>query len=192
MKLGEMDEELTADLSTKFFVKGPEVSRAHWKKWFPIVRSGKKIEGLALAPLNECGFEPDIIIIYCSPAQARQLMMAAQFTDGEPVHADFDIVGACMQAVVPILNGKQDYTVAMPDDGEYERALVLEDEMLFSMSAAKLPEVMDAFHTYKAMGFCHRKLRMDMNIEYPRPDFYNNAMKKWGLKTSDDIWDLEH
>ena len=180
LKQREVDEETYNDLGCRFFLKDRNVSLDHFGKIFPRVE--KPVAGLALAPLSTCTFEPDVIVIYCTPSQARQFFMAAQFTTGEPVVAHFDIVGSCMQAIVPILNGEKDYHLAMPDDGEYERSLCYEDEMLFSVSKDKAQEMMDSFHALQSWGFGHKKLAYDMNFEFPRPDFYNNAMKKWGLK----------
>ena len=31
--------------------------------------------------------------------------------------------------------------------------------------------------------FGYKKLALDMNIEYPRANFYNVMFEKWGLKT---------
>lgn len=180
-----MDEETKKDLGCRFFLKSPEVSLDHFDRYFP--RTKKPVNGLALAPLSTCTFEPDVVVAYCTPSQARQFLMAAQFTTGEPVRADFDIVGSCMQAIVPILNGEKSYHLAMPDDGEYERSLCYEDEMLFSVGKEKLEEMMDSFHALKSWGFGHKNLAYDMNLEFDRPDFYVNAMKKWGLKEG-NIW----
>ena len=141
-----------------------------------------------MAPLSTCNFEPDVVVIYSTPSQVRQLIMGAQYATGEPVKAEFDIVGSCIQAIVPVLNGEKDYNLSLPDDGEYERSLVLEDEMLFTVSKKKLDELMESMRAIRAIGFGHKSLAMDMNLEYPRPDFYNNAMKKWGLKTG-ELWD---
>ena len=187
LKLGKMDEQMYENLGDKFFMKDPEISKKHFREKFPRLRSERPIEGLALAPLATCSFEPDVVVIYCDPAQARQLLMGAQFATGEPVHADFDIVGSCMQAIIPILNGDKPYNLAMPDDGEYERSLVLENEMLFAVGREKLEELYTSMKTIQSFGFGHKTLAMDMNLEYPRPEFYNNAMKAWGLKTG-PLW----
>ena len=188
LKQGEMDEELYEDLGCRFFLKDPEVSRKRFRTKFPVLKSDRPVEGLAMAPLSTCNFEPDVVVIYSTPSQVRQLMMGAQYATGEPVKAEFDIVGSCIQAIVPVLNGEKDYNLSLPDDGEYERSLVLEDEMLFTVSKKKLDELMESMRAIRAIGFGHKSLAMDMNLEYPRPDFYNNAMKKWGLKTG-ELWD---
>jgi uncharacterized protein (DUF169 family) len=186
LKQRELDEETYNDLGCKFFLKDRDVSMAHFEKYFP--RVDKPVAGLALAPLSTCTFEPDVIVAYCTPSQMRQFLMAAQFMTGDPVAAHFDIVGSCMQAIVPILNGTKDYHVAMPDDGEYERSLCYEDEMMFSVGKNKVEDLMNSFRALKSWGFGHKNLAYDMNLEYPRPEFYNNAMKKWGLKEG-PIWE---
>lgn len=188
LRLGEMDDDMNYELGSKFFLKDPDISRERFKKFFPRINEDLKLEGLALAPLDKVNFVPDAVVIYCDPAQARQLMMAAQYVTGEPVTATFNIVGACIQALVPVLNGEKDYNYNMPDDGEYERSLVLENETLFTVSSRKIDELMEGMRSITGSGFGHKALAMDMNLEYPRPDFYNRAMEKWGLKTSSDLW----
>ena len=187
LKLGKMDEQMYENLGDKFFMKDPETSKKHFREKFPVLKPNKPIEGLAMAPLSTCGFEPDVVVIYCDPAQARQLLMAAQYATGEPVHADFDIVGSCIQAIVPVLNGDKDYNLTMPDDGEYERSLVLENELLFTVSKRKIDEMYESYCFIRSAGFGHKVLAMDMNLEYPRPQFYDDARRAWGLKTG-EIW----
>ena len=44
--------------------------------------------------------------------------------------------------------------------------------------------------TINKMGFGYKQLAMDMNIDYPRAEFYNVMFKKWGLETGEQ-WDFE-
>ncbi len=191
LRQGEMDEALYEELGTRFFMKDREISKKHFRnpEQFPILKTEKPLAGLALAPLRTCNFDPDVVVIYCNPAQARQLLMGAQYTYGVPVQASFNIVGACIQAIVPVLNGEKDYNLTMPDDGEYERALVLEDEILFTVSGRKLDELADSVKALQDRGFGHKMLAYDMNFEYPRARFYNYAMDRWGLRTEENWQD---
>ncbi len=41
------------------------------------------------------------------------------------------------------------------------------------------------------MGFGFKRLAYDMNLEYPRADFYNDMFAKWGLLTGKAWTDTE-
>jgi len=36
-------------------------------------------------------------------------------------------------------------------------------------------------------GFGYRQLAPDMNLNYPRPEFYDNMFEKWGLERG-ELW----
>ena len=190
LRLGEVDEAMEEDLGTKFFIRDHDACMRHFREIFPRIDPELGVQGLALAPLEDTNFVPDCIVIYCDQAQARQLMMGGQFATGEPVTASFDVVGSCIQAIVPVLNGEKDYNFTVPDDGEFERALTLDDEFYFTVSSRKADELMEAIRWFRKIGFCHSKLAMHMELEYPRPQFYDDAMRDWGLKTG-PLWDMK-
>ena len=185
-RLGEMTEEDYDYVGSSFFVRGTEASRRFFRKNFPLIKEGQDIPGLALAPLASCTFEPDIIVVYCVPDQLRQLMMAVKYCTAEIVQPSFDTVGSCVNSVVPIINGDKPYNLCIPDPGEFERALTSENEMIFTLRADRVDELLDGIHTINDMGFGYKQLSMDLNLEYPRAEFYNVMFKKWGLKTGDE------
>ena len=187
LRLGEIDEAMENELGTKFFIRDEDTCMRHWREIFPRINPELGLQGLAVAPLEDATFEPDCVVIYCDQAQARQLMMGAQFVTGEPVQASFDVVGSCIQAIVPVLNGEKDYNFTVPDDGEFERALTLDDEFYFTVSSRKIEEMMEGIRWFKKIGFGHGKLAMHMELEYPRPQFYDDSMKAWGLKQG-ELW----
>ena len=189
LRLGEIDEAMENELGTKFFIHDADTCMRHWRDIFPRINPDLGLEGLALAPMESADFVPDCVVIYADQAQSRQLMMGAQFVTGEPVTASFDVVGSCMQAIVPVLNGEKDYNFTVPDDGEFERALTLDDEFYFTVSLRKLDEMMEGIRWFKKIGFGHGSLAMHMELEYPRPQFYDDAMKAWGLKQG-ELWKM--
>ena len=89
---------------------------------------------------------------------------------------------------MPVLNGERDYNVSIPDAGEYERSLCGENEMMYTVSAARLEEFMEAVRGLVAKGFSYKQLAYDIRPDYLRPAFYNKKNKKWGLATSDELW----
>lgn len=75
---------------------------ANWARSFPRLRVGEYV-GIVSSPLDECSFEPDVIIIYCDPAQLTQILIAKNCVDGGDVSCRMSGHAACVYAVVPIL-----------------------------------------------------------------------------------------
>ena len=167
------------------FIEDPQKAREFFEKSYPRLNYGESI-GLALAPLDSCNFTPDLILIYARPAQLRSMLMAVKFKTGELLKCEFDAVDSCVYSTVPVLqNGN--YRITVPDPGEYERALTDEDEMIFSVPAAKLEELLDGLNKLSAMGFGYKQLFMEMKLDFARPQFYDDLFKRWGLDQG-EIW----
>ena len=47
----------------------------------------------------------------------------------------------------------------------------------------KVGELVESISRIKTMGFGYKELALDMNIDYPRAEFYNKMFEKWGLET---------
>lgn len=182
----DLDEKDVEYLGSIQFIKDPAKSLEFYKAHFPMIDPEKKKAGIAIAPLESCTFEPDVVVVYCNPAQLRQLLMAAKYHDALVPPSNLQTVNSCGAAVLPVLNGKTHYNTAIPDPGEFERALAWDDEMIFTVSAEKLETLMDALRSIEAMGFGFGRLAYDMNLEYPRARFYNEMFEKWGLPTGSE------
>ncbi len=170
-------------VGTKMFIKDPHRSVEFYKEHYPMIDPSKVKEGLAVAPLNSCTFAPDAVVIYCVPSQLRQLFMAARYNEAVIPQSCLQTVNSCGAAILPVINGFADYNLAMPDAGEFERALVWDDEMIFTVSGSKLDVLTDGVRGIARMGFGHKQLAHDMNLEYSRAEFYNEMFEKWGLRT---------
>jgi len=137
-----------------------------------------------MAPLESSDFVPDIAIIYCRVAQLRTLIMAAKYQESGLFSVIPDTVASCCYATIPLLNG-QEFSVTLPDPGEYERSLAGEDEIIFSARGDCLGKLMDGFEAIARSGFDYMNLTLDMNLNFPRAQFYNDIFSKWGLSTGD-------
>ena len=173
-------------MGTKFFIKDPERSKRFLREEYPVLRSERQPIGFTLAPLRSCNFIPDIITVYCRPAQIRSILMAAKMQSGDMLNVTLDPVDSCVHSSIPVLNG-QDYNITFPDPGEYERAMTDEDEVMFTMRAEKLPELLEGLRFLSGAGFGYQQLSMDMPMNFPRPEFYNVMFEKWGLD-SGEVW----
>jgi len=176
-----VEEEDYENLGSKFFVKDPKWGVEYFRNDYPRLNDSNVI-GFSIAPLRSCTFVPDLVCTYCRPAQIRSFQMAAKFQSGRMLELRLDPVDSCVHSTIPVLNG-QDYNITFPDPGEYERALADEDEVMFTMRAEKLPEIVDGIEFLCRTGFGYKELSMEMAYDFPRPKFYNDMFEKWGLET---------
>jgi uncharacterized protein (DUF169 family) len=148
---------------------------------FPRFEYGKYI-GMVTAPLKSASFVPDAVLVYSSPAQLRTLLMVAKFQEKATIKSEFDPIDSCAYSVVPVITGNQ-YRITIPDPGEYSRAFAAEDEIIFSIPKDKLPGLIEGIKRTAEM----RQQREEwshvlMRPDFPRPDFYKQLFKKWGLE----------
>ena len=184
--LVELDEDDIDYMGSKFFFKDPAIGRDFLKNTYPRLRTEKKIAGFSLAPLEKTDFVPEIITIYCRPAQIRSIMMAVQFETGEELKLTLDSVDSCVHSSIPVLNGKP-YNLTVPDPGEYERGLTDEDEMMFTLRAENLEALVRNLTFLSKAGFGYRELAYGLQYDTPRPEFYIKMFEKWGLMTG-ELW----
>jgi uncharacterized protein (DUF169 family) len=176
-----LDEGDLEYLGDKHFIKDMEISRTYFRNDYPRLHTAREVVGIALAPLSEIEFSPDVICVYCRPGQLRSLLMAAKYESGQVVESSLDTCASCVHGIIPVLNGVKPYNLSIPDPGEYERSLCDEDAMIFTMRSDRLEEVMRGLQTINKNGFGFKQLTLDMNLDYARPEFYNNMFEKWGL-----------
>ncbi len=182
-KFCPLDEEDVNNVGSKLFMKDPQKSLKFFKEKYPWLNTeqyDKRPVGYTVAPLDTCNFIPDVIVTYCRVSQMRALIMATKFQDGDVFDVMPDTIVSCCYCTIPLLNGKK-YNIAVPDPGEFERSLVDEDEIIFSARADALPDLMEGLKGLDAMHFGYAHLKYDMNLDYPRAQFYNDLNKKWGL-----------
>jgi uncharacterized protein (DUF169 family) len=174
------DKVITAN-----FVEDPQKARSFFENCYPRLDEGTCI-GMALAPLDTANFEPDLILVYLKPAQLRSALMSIKYKSGELLQCELDSVDSCVHSTVPLIkNGK--YRVTVPDPGEYERGLTDEDEMILSVPADKLHELVEGLELLSSRSFGYKQLHMEMKTDFPRPQFYDDLFKMWGLDTG-EIW----
>ena len=182
----ELEEPDYETMGTKLFVSDPRKGVEFFRTKYPRLAKKGAI-GFSIAPLSTCSFEPDLVCVYCRPAQIRTLLMVPKLNTGELLDISLDPVDSCVHSTIPVLNGK-DYNVTFPDPGEYERGLTDEDEVMFTFRAEKLPEVLGTLEAVRPMGLGYRQLRMELATDFGRPQFYMDMFEKWGLPRG-ELWD---
>jgi uncharacterized protein (DUF169 family) len=160
-------------------IKDIDASREFFSK-FPRLPAGQ-YTGLVVSPLASSSFEPDLMLIYCSNAQLRSMAWAIKNETGKLIETQLDAIDSCVYScVVPLKTGE--YRVTLPDVGEYERAMADEDEIILSVPGHRIEELVKGLHAFYNRGMGYSQLSREMQFEFPRPPFYNDLFKIWGLE----------
>jgi uncharacterized protein (DUF169 family) len=157
-------------------VKTPD-SMARLAESFLSFDVGKYI-GVLTAPLKKASFVPDVVLIYLNPAQLRGLVMPMMYGGASQVSTHLFLPSCAHCVVNPVKTGK--YGVVIPDPGEYQRALTLEEEVIFAAPREKVPTLMAGLKSRGRM-YSHRDQYMSMLPDFEQPQFYKDLFKSWGL-----------
>ncbi len=151
--------------------------------YFPCFEVGKYV-GIVSAPLKTANFEPDVVLIYCNNVQLRNLISIVKYREKSLVKSEFDPIDSCVFSIVPVMQTGE-YRITLPDPGESERAMADEDEIIFSVPKDKLEGLVEGLReTASRTGGSIRQNR-DLMPDFPRPKFYIELFKKWGLDTEE-------
>ncbi len=114
----------------------------NWAQAFPRLEVGRYI-GVMSAPLKTANFEPDLVMIYCTPAQLTQLLIAVNWIDGRDITCRMSGHAACVYSVVPVVQSGQ-CQVTSPCRGDLGRAAASEHEMIFTAPTEKVTDLVTA------------------------------------------------
>lgn len=135
--------------------------------------------GILTAPLSGAKFEPDVVIIYSDTGQLRRLLLAMK-PENIPLVSGHYFPPSCAHAVVtPMLTGE--YRVVIPDPGEYARALCGDDEIMFAVPGGKIENLVADLINAQDGDLPFARENMMMRPDFPLPDLYKNAFKRWGM-----------
>ena len=178
--LVEPPKDFLEGSGSAFFVQSKEGARQRSQD-IALLPHGK-YAGMVLAPLHKANFAPDLTMIYCNASQLRHMLFALMNKNGRRVTSTLDPVWSCVHSIVPsLLNGECEVTV--PDPGDFERASVGDDEMIFTVPAGMMTEFMDGVRHYEKMGMGYRSFARELKGDFQQPPFYQQYFKQWGLDT---------
>jgi len=109
------------------------------------------IGSILIGPLNKVDFDPDLVLVYGSPAQIIRLVQGALYHEGGAIESRFSGRCACSQEFIyPYLSGK--CNVIIPAQGERLFAMTADDEMVFSIPGGKLAAVLEGLEITHKRG----------------------------------------
>jgi uncharacterized protein (DUF169 family) len=135
--------------------------------------------------MKKADFDPDLVMIYSTPGQLRNLLFFMQYKEGSLMASEFDPIGSCVHAVVPvILQGK--CRITLPDPGDYERALAGDDEVIFSVPKEKVENLMAGLRHFEDIERGPTRWTPMMRPDFPRPEFYKTLFGMWGMDVEEE------
>ena len=75
--------------------------------------------------------------------------------------------------------------VALPDFGEYERALAGDDEIILSVPKSRMEEFRTGLIEKEQGKFGHSGTSYMMLPDFPQPPFYKRLFARWGLSEAE-------
>jgi uncharacterized protein (DUF169 family) len=110
---------------------------------YPLIPPG---EAIVLAPLASAGFEPDVILVYGTPAQMMVLLCALQVKDFERFQFFFIGEGSCADSLAQCyVTGKP--ALSLPCYGERSFGAVEDDELLLAIPPGMREKTIDGLET---------------------------------------------
>lgn len=172
------------EISRLLGIQDPEQADRFFEE-FPRLPVGK-YQGVLLSPAQSAEFEPDVLLVNCdNNFQLRSLLSAIKFKSGKLLEVHLDPVDSCVHTLVKTMITK-DYTVAIPDPGDQERALTDSNEIIMGIPVGKLPDLMEGMDFLETWHMGYRDMKKEMMFDFPRPPFYNRVFESWGMEQGQD------
>jgi uncharacterized protein (DUF169 family) len=131
------------------------------------------------APLESADFEPDIFILYGSPAVMTQIMLAKNWLDGEDILTTMSGHAACVYYVVPALK-QQGWRMSIPCGGDLRRTGLDDYSMVFSAPIGVLGDLLAGLRAIRDTG-CGLPSSPSFAVEYPLEESYVEIGKAIGM-----------
>lgn len=106
---------------------------------------------VAAAPLNDCPFEPQAVVIYCTPGQAMRLVQSTLFEEGGAMESSSAGAQGCSQYLSRvILEDKPRYI--LPGNGDRIFGHVEDHQMAFSLPLSNAGRLAEGIEKTQAGG----------------------------------------
>ena len=113
---------------------------------YPLVPPG---EAVVVAPLAAARFDPDVVLVYGTPAQLMVLMCALQVKDFERFQFFFIGEGSCSDSLAQCyITGKP--ALSIPCYGERAFGSVEDDELILAIPPAMMEKAIEGLHTLES------------------------------------------
>jgi len=111
-----------------------------------------KFRYLLISPIQTADFEPDLVVVYCEPAQANRLVQSAGGIPGVGVSASASGGLDCGDVVSRTINSDECQFV-LPSGGDLIFAGTQNHEVVFTMPRSKVERVIKGLEDTHKLGF---------------------------------------
>ncbi len=127
-----------------------------------LFRLDENFLGLVISPLSRTRVVPDVVLVYCLPAQAMRLVQSYLFLQGGAMtFSSTGRIGSCHEGVIkPLVTGEPQLVLLGNGDRVWGGAQ--DSEVLFSCPAGKLEALIDGL-----------KQTHEAGLRYPVPSYMN-------------------
>ena len=102
-----------------------------------------EFEGLVMSPLEKTKIEPDLIMIYCNPAQIIPLIHSTLSKEGGRLNfSSQTAVASCSDGIAQTIL-KEKPNLVLPGVGDRAFAMTREDELIFTIPSSMIDIVLD-------------------------------------------------
>jgi uncharacterized protein (DUF169 family) len=123
-----------------------------------------KYGGVVISPLTRTKIVPDIILVYGNPAQIMRLIQGAMYKEGKRVKSELaGMVASCTGGIIRTFNTGE-YQVAVLGNGDRVFAVSHDNEMLFTIPAAKADDIIVGMRAQRVA-----KYPIPVNLQMPPP-----------------------
>jgi len=109
-----------------------------------------EVKGIVAFPLSKAPVEPDLVVIYGTPAQMTRLVYAYTYSYSRVIHSTTTFGLSCVSTVMPFWKGEP--TLVHPGRGERTLAGVDDSEMAFSTPVSHLEAIVDGLEKTHKKG----------------------------------------
>jgi uncharacterized protein (DUF169 family) len=109
-----------------------------------------EIKGIVAFPLSKAPMEPDLVLIYGSPAQMTRLVVGFVYNHGRLIRSETGFGLSCLSTMMPFW--KNEPALVHPGRGERMLAGTGDNEMLFTAPAGYLETLVDGLEKTQKKG----------------------------------------
>lgn len=133
------------------YTQDVEAAKRLHENMYMLGNSGRRYSGVIMAPLDMVPFDPDVIVMYMSPARALRLVIAFAYAKGEAVNVSMTGQASLCSAVARAVD-LDAVTVDVPCMGDRAYGLVQEFEVVVVFPASRIDELMEGLRNTEGVA----------------------------------------
>jgi uncharacterized protein (DUF169 family) len=133
------------------YTQDVDAARHLHENMYMLGNTGKRYAGVVMAPLDMVPFDPDVIVMYMSPARALRLVIASAYAKGEAVTVRMTGQASLCSAIARAVDLNA-ITVDVPCMGDRAYGLVQEFEVVTVFPGSRIDELMEGLRNTRGVA----------------------------------------